>query len=85
METRIRERDLGTVERGLEDRTGNTNQPLPLLQPTTPRALPFARISSGKISAGYSQGTVDQVAPIMAVNKETKKVGAIPAPTQRLD
>lgn len=29
-----------------------------LLQPTTPKALPFARTSRGKISAGYSHGTV---------------------------
>jgi hypothetical protein len=28
------------------------------LHPTTPKALPLARTSRGKISAGYSQGTV---------------------------
>ena len=61
-----------------------TNQPLPMLHPTTPHALPFARISSGKISAGYSHGTVNQVAPKMAVNRKTKKVAAIPAPVQVL-
>ena len=61
-----------------------TSQPLPMLHPTTPHALPFARISSGKISAGYSHGTVNQVAPKMAVNRKTKKVAAIPAPTQIL-
>ena len=53
-----------------------------MLHPTTPHALPLARISSGNISAGYSHGTVNQVAPKMAVNRNTKKVAAIPAPTQ---
>ena len=62
-----------------------TNQPLPMLHPTTPHALPLARISSGKISAGYSHGTVNHVAPKMAVKRKTKKVAAIPAPIQVLE
>ena len=85
MVVRIRERNSGTVERGLEDRTGHTSQPLLMLQPTTAHALPFARISNGKMSTGYSKATVTQVAPNMAVNTRTNKVGAIPALTQSLD
>jgi len=41
---------------------GSVSRPLPILQPTIPHTLPLARTSSGKISAGYSHGTVNQVA-----------------------
>jgi hypothetical protein len=49
-----------------------------MLQPTTPQAFPFARTASGKISAGYSQGTVNHVAPKTAVKMKT--IDAAPAP-----
>ena len=43
-----------------------------------PHPFPLARISKGKISAGYSHGTVSYVAPKMAVKRNTKKVAPIP-------
>ena len=49
-----------------------------MLQPTTPHALPLARTARGKISAGYSHGTVSQVAPKTAVKMKT--MAAAPAP-----
>lgn len=49
-------------------------------QPTTPHALPLARTSRGNISAGYSHGTVSQVAPKIAVNRNTKNMAAAPGP-----
>ena len=58
----------------------HTVHPLPIDQPTTPQALPRARTSNGKISAGYSHGTVNHVAPKMAVNKNTKKMAPPPTP-----
>ena len=80
-------RFLWRVFKGKGKGSGNgryTSQPLPMLHPTTPHALPFARISNGKISAGYSHGTVSHVAPNIAVNRKTKKVAAIPAPKQNV-
>lgn len=58
----------------------HTVHPLPIDQPTTPHALPRARTFNGKISAGYSHGTVNHVAPKMAVNKKTKKMAPPPTP-----
>lgn len=77
--------------------SSSTHQPLPMDQPTTPQALPFARTCSGKIchvvskahchqasriqertSAGYNQGTVNHVAPKIAVYKYTKNTAAPP-------
>jgi hypothetical protein len=55
-----------------------TSHPLPILHPTTPQAFPFARTSSGKISAGYSQGTVSHVAPNMNVNMKIIEAAAAP-------
>ena len=55
-----------------------TNQPLPTDHPTTPHALPLARTSNGKISAGYSQGTVSQVAPNVKVKMYTIATAAAP-------
>ncbi len=57
-------------------KSNHTSHPFPILHPTTPHAFPLARISSGKISAGYSHGTVNHVAPKMAVNRKTKNVAA---------
>ena len=48
------------------------------LHPTTPKALPFARTSRGKISAGYSHGTVSHVAPNTNVKMYTKLAAAAP-------
>ena len=48
----------------------SVNQPLPIDQPTTPQALPLARTSKGKISAGYNHGTVSHVAPNVAVKRK---------------
>jgi hypothetical protein len=56
----------------------HTNQPLPILQPTTPQAFPLALISRGKISAGYSHGTVSQVAPKTDVKTKTMEAAAAP-------
>jgi len=56
----------------------SVSQPLPILQPTTPHALPLARTSSGKISAGYSHGTVNQVAPKTEVKMYTNAAAAAP-------
>lgn len=78
---------VASFQRGKGSGSGNgryTSQPLPMLHPTTPHALPFARISNGKISAGYSHGTVSHVAPNIAVNRKTKKVAAIPAPKRKV-
>lgn len=55
-----------------------TSHPLPMAQPTTPQALPFARTARGKISAGYNSGTVNHVAPKMAVKMKTMDAAAIP-------
>lgn len=46
------------------------SQPFPTDHPTTPHALPLARTSNGKISAGYNHGTVSQVAPKVAVKRK---------------
>ena len=55
-----------------------TNHPLPILQPTTPHAFPLALTASGKISAGYSQGTVNQVAPNVDVKTKIMLAAAMP-------
>ena len=68
-----------SVGRG-KARIERTVQPLPMDQPTTPQALPRARTSSGKISAGYSHGTVNHVAPKMAVKRNTKNMAPPPTP-----
>lgn len=57
---------------------GLTSQPFPILQPTTPQALPRARTAKGKISAGYSQGTVSHVAPKTEVKIKTMEAAAAP-------
>lgn len=57
-----------------------TVHPFPMDQPTTPHALPRARTSNGKISAGYSHGTVSHVAPKMAVKRKTKNIAPPPTP-----
>jgi hypothetical protein len=46
--------------------------------PTTPKAFPLARTANGKISAGYNQGTVNQVAPKVAVKITIIEAAAIP-------
>jgi hypothetical protein len=51
---------------------------LPILQPTTPQALPRARTARGKISAGYSHGTVSQVAPKVEVKMKIIEAAAAP-------
>ena len=56
----------------------SVHQPLPMDQPTTPHALPLARTSRGKISAGYSQGTVSQVAPKVAVKMKIMATAPLP-------
>lgn len=55
-----------------------TVHPFPMLQPTTPHALPLARTCKGKISAGYSHGTVSQVAPNPAVKIKVNVAAAAP-------
>lgn len=55
-----------------------TVHPFPMLHPTTPHALPLARTCKGKISAGYSHGTVSQVAPNPAVKTKVKVAAAAP-------
>lgn len=52
--------------------------PLPIDQPTTDHAPPFARTLRGKISAGYNDGVVSQVAPNVAVYKNVNAATAAP-------
>lgn len=56
----------------------SVSHPLPMLQPTTPHAFPWDRTWRGKISAGYSQGTVSQVAPNTEVKMMTKAAAVAP-------
>lgn len=49
-----------------------------MLHPTTPQALPRARTASGKISAGYTQGTVSHVAPNVEVKMKIIEAAAAP-------
>lgn len=55
-----------------------TSHPFPTLHPTTPQAFPRARTSRGNISAGYSQGTVNQVAPKTEVKMKIMDAAAAP-------
>jgi hypothetical protein len=55
-----------------------TSHPFPILQPTTPQAFPRARTARGKISAGYTQGTVNQVAPKVEVKMKIIEAAAAP-------
>ena len=52
--------------------------PLPIDQPNTPNAFPFARTSSGNVSVWYTHGIVSHVAPKMNVYENTKNAAAPP-------